>query len=387
MTDAHARTHRAPVGDDAVHAGSAALSRFAEAHDRPVFVGACPRSGTTLLRTMLDNHPDLAIPHETKFFVDAWKERPRFGDLTVRKNRRRLAQWIIRRPKGRAGRLKIGRKELAAGLVAAPPTLGSLLGTCFALYAERTGKGRWGDKRPVYAQHLDAIFAMFPDAQFINLVRDPRAVVASIRKIGWYRGDVVPAFELWERSLRRVDAWRKRLAPDQLLEIQYEDLVAEPHAVLERVRAFLRLDPDGVESMFNFYEGSDLPKNQKFHGRLAQPVSTAAVHSWKDTLTAEEISFVEWAAAATMHRYGYEPIAGGKSFPAEWRRALRQRRREKATERLRYRMTEAKRRFTYRQPVAARLTSSQVLLRNSSARSPLAGLPRGRSRPASRNSA
>ncbi|MGH3344504.1 MAG: sulfotransferase family protein [Carbonactinosporaceae bacterium] len=334
-------------------------SPFAGLSDRPVFVGACPRSGTTLLRTMLNSHPELAVPHETRFVVDVWQRRAQFGDLSDPKNRRRLARWIIKRPKSRVHRLDAEPKEIVARLVAAPPTLGSLLGTCFALYAERHGKPRWGDKRPSYAQHLDAVFAMFPDAQYINIVRDPRAAVASIRKIGWFNGDVVPAADVWERAVRSVDSWRKRLAPDQLLEIQYEDLVADPQSVVDRIVGFLGLPPEGIEAMLSFHENSDIPRSGRFHPLVSTPVTTSALRTWEESLSREEIAFVEGALAGKMQRYGYEPVAADVRVPDEMRRNFKRRQRHKAKERVSGTVDDAKLRFTYRQPVAARLTSGQ----------------------------
>ncbi|MGH3023388.1 MAG: sulfotransferase family protein, partial [Gaiellaceae bacterium] len=157
-------------------------SVYADRPNRPVFVGGCPRSGTTMLRLMLNSHPDLAVPHETRFLIPIWDRRATFGDLSNPKNRRRIARWIAARPKARLYRLGVKRDELISVLEAAPPTLGSVLGAPFALYAERQGKARWGDKRPSHVQQLHAIFAMFPDAQFVNVVRDPRATVTSVRK-------------------------------------------------------------------------------------------------------------------------------------------------------------------------------------------------------------
>ncbi|MQA87837.1 MAG: hypothetical protein GEV03_25240 [Streptosporangiales bacterium] len=140
------------------------------------------------------------------------------------------------------------------------------------------GKPRWGDKRPMYDQHLDAIFAMFPDAQFVHLVRDPRATVASVRRVGWSGGDVVAPTELWGRSLRAVDAWRGRLAPDQLLEIRYEDLVMEPRATMERVCGFLGLAAEGIDNMLAFHEHGDIPQN-RHHWQVSRPVTAASVRA------------------------------------------------------------------------------------------------------------
>lgn len=333
-------------------------SPYAGRPDRPVFVGGCPRSGTTLLRTMLNCHPDLAIPHETRFLIKGWERRRAFGDLADAENRRSVGRWIAGRPKSRLKRLGVGEDELITRLEAAPPTIGSVLGTCFLLYAERQGKVRWGDKRPSHAQHLDAIFAMFPDAQFVNVVRDPRATVASVRKIGWYGGDLVAGTDLWERSIRAVDRWRPRLAPDQLFELQYEELVAEPRESLERVADFLGLAREHVDDMLLFHEKSDVPKDRTFHPRVSTPVTTEAVRAWEDVLTAEEAAFVEHVLAAEMRRYGYPPSAGAARVPDEMLHRLRKLRRQRALERLRRRIVQARVRVMYRQPVPARLEAA-----------------------------
>lgn len=308
---------------------------------------------------MLNNHPELAMPRESRFLLETWRRRANFGDLAVRNNRRKLARWIFTRKAARPGRVGVKPEEGIARLAAAPPTLGSLLGTCFQLYAEQQGKGRWGDKRPMYVQHLDAIFAMFPDTQFVNVVRDPRAAVASMRKLDWYGGSVVPAAELWERSQRAADAWRKRLAPDQLLEVRYEDLVTRPSETLKELSSFLGLSPEGVEDMLAYYEENDVPEGSVYHWRVHQPVTEASLRRWEEELSGEEVSLVESVARKRMRPYGYEPVSGGAVPPAEMLRELRRRRNTMAKKRRQRMARETKLRFTYRHPVAARLTTGQ----------------------------
>ena len=70
-------------------------SAYAGRPARPLFVGGCPRSGTTLLQVMLDMHPQLGIPRETNFIRQLWWQRTRFGDLADPANRRRAARWIL----------------------------------------------------------------------------------------------------------------------------------------------------------------------------------------------------------------------------------------------------------------------------------------------------
>lgn len=339
-------------------AENGALSRYVGATDRPVFVGACPRSGTTLLRTMLNCHPDLAIPRETRILIEAWERRDQFGDPSVAANRRKLGRWVFRRKASWADRLDVEKRAAIKRLVQAPPTFGSLIGTCFQMFADAHDKPRWGDKRPSYARYLDAVFAMFPDAQYINVVRDPRATVASMRKLGWFDGNIAHGTEMWERSIRSVESWRKRLAQDQFLDVRYEDLVSDPAAVLERIVLFLGLPEGSADKMLAYYEQVDVPDNA-YHWRVSQPVTADAVRSWEQTLSGEEIALVEQATRKAMAQFGYEPAMHGTRVPHDLQRELLRRRMEKAKMRLDNRAREAKFRFTYRYPVAARLTHGQ----------------------------
>lgn len=153
------------------------------ANDRPIFVVGCPRSGTTLLQLMLHAHPRIAIPPETRFLLEAYRDRHRFGDLRRPANRRALAHFIVNRPQTRFFDLGLDPQAMISEIVASPPTLGSAIGAVFRSYSERFGKPRWGDKRPAYVNNLDVIRRLFPDAQIIHIVRDGRDCVASLQEM------------------------------------------------------------------------------------------------------------------------------------------------------------------------------------------------------------
>ncbi|HEX4654142.1 MAG TPA: sulfotransferase [Mycobacteriales bacterium] len=331
-------------------------SPYAGLPDRPVFVGACPRSGTTLLRTMLNTHPDLAVPRETRYLLSIWENRARWRGLSEKKKRTRLARVIYGSDWTQADRLRTSQQDAVARFAESPGTLGSLLGTTLAMYAEATGKKRWGDKRPMYARYLDAIFGMFPDAQFINVVRDPRASVASMRKLGWYDGDMVPGVELWMRSVNAVAPWRERLGPDQYLDIRYEDLVHDPESLLQRITDFLDLS-DAVQQMLHYYEKND-EKSEKYHPMLNQPVTTDALRAWESVLNPDEVALIEQVSGAQMDRLGYERATTPRpssSLMSSYRRHHRR----VALKRGKLELEELRRKVDFREPVMAKLTTGQ----------------------------
>lgn len=330
-------------------------SPFAGAPARPLFVGACPRSGTTLLRVLLDSHPDLAVPHETNFVRPLWWGRVGFGDLRDAANRRRAAEAVFNARGTRDARLRddrLTRAEAVARVAAAPPTLGSVIGACFALYAETQGKPRWGDKRPAYSGFIGPLFELFPDAQYVNVVRDQRGAIASQLGMSWDPPAVrfATATARWEGAIERTDHFAGRLRPDQLLDVRYEDLVADPVPVLERICAFANLRADAVGAMIAA-EDRERVRGRVFE-EVNEPVTTASVERWRERLTPAQVALVEQATAPLLERFGYRPSAPDAApDAAEAAELARQRRRNRAEFRT-ARRQELVRRLRYRRPVA-----------------------------------
>jgi len=318
-----------------------------------LIVGGCPRSGTTLLRSILDNHPEIAIPPETNFVLPLWHQRSGFGDLRRPERRREVAEFVF--APGRGGRRirgEVSRDEAINRLFAAPPTLGSLMAACFALYAEGAGKPRWGDKRPRYAMFIGAIFDLFPDAQFVNVVRDPRGAVASQIPMGWDPPDVALAASIanWEASIERVDAFARRLRPDQLLDLRYEDLVREPEREVRRICAFAGLAAGATVAATL---AASRQGRRSTPEAVGEPISPAPIASWRERLAPADVALVEHVAAPSLERFGYLPEAGA-AFDGG---ALAEVRRQRRIRRSRFRRVAgrelARRAVLDRRPVAA----------------------------------
>ncbi|GAA4234485.1 sulfotransferase [Actinomadura meridiana] len=283
------------------------MSTGPDPHDRPIFILGCPRSGTTLLQLMLHSHPRIAIPAETRFVLPAYAGRCEFGDLQVRANRLGLAEWITADRSTKFSSLGLDAAEVADEIVDAPPTLGSALGTVFHAYARHCGKPRWGDKRPSYFRHVGALLRMFPDAQFVHLIRDGRDCVASLKEMPWYVQEVDHAISVWREAIDGGRRLIQRLGPDTYYELQYERLVADPADELTRLCGFLGEDfepemtrPDGLARKI-------VPPRRSWHGRTKDAVTTSRVGSWAQRLDAWEISLAEAAFGERLTEYGYEP--------------------------------------------------------------------------------
>ncbi|GID96867.1 sulfotransferase family protein [Amorphoplanes digitatis] len=284
--------------------------------DRPIIVVGCPRSGTTMLQLMLHAHPRIAIPPETRFTLAAYWERRIFGDLSEAANRRALAHWIIHRRETRFCDLGLPAEDIAERITAGPGTLGSALGTVFQRYAARFGKPRWGDKRPAYLNNVDILLRLFPDAQFINIVRDGRDCVASLKEMSWHRKDIYATVAAWSRAVDDARRAARRLGPTQWHEVRYEDLVADPHAGLAKMCAYLGEQYDPAMAEPSAVADVAVPSFKTWHARTHAPVTTQRIQSWQTRLTSEEIALCEAALGSRLEACGYDLSGTGRPAPA-----------------------------------------------------------------------
>ncbi|GHJ50154.1 sulfotransferase [Catellatospora sp. TT07R-123] len=283
-------------------------------NERPVFVVGCPRSGTTMLQLMLHAHPRIAIPPETRFLLRAYADRARYGDLADPANRRRLAEWITT---GKTSFADLGLDPAATveEIAAAAPTLGSALGTVFQAYARRFGKARWGDKRPAYLNNLDVVRRLFPDAQIVNIVRDGRDCIASIRETPWYDKDVCHAISDWARAMDSSARARRILPADSYHELRYEELVAEPEQVLRQLCAFLGEPYDPAMAEPARVAEVAVPSRKSWHRLTREPVTSQRVGSWRERLQPWEIALCEAVAGRHLAAQGYQLSVG---IPSVW---------------------------------------------------------------------
>ena len=199
----------------------------------PLLVLGVSRSGTTMLRVILDRSPGIAIPDES-FFIPLLARRHRRVDPA------RFVDDLSRIPTLRAWGLPIADVEprLHHGMSA-----GEAISAVFEAYAAGRGKERWGDKTPMYMRHLGLLERLFPEAQYVHLVRDGRDAALSFTAMPegtytrtWAHPETVGEFACqWLVEVEGAMALGGRVGPQRYLEVRYEQLVADPEAVVAAV--------------------------------------------------------------------------------------------------------------------------------------------------------
>ncbi|GAA3841738.1 sulfotransferase [Sphaerisporangium flaviroseum] len=329
--------------------------------DRPIFVIGCPRSGTTMLQLMLHSHERIAVPPETRFLIPAYFHRRVHGDMRDAENRRRLAEWIATDKTTKFRELGIDRASYVRRAAEGPGSLGSVTGEAFRAYAERFGKPRWGDKRPSYVKHVDVLLRLFPDAQFIHLIRDGRDCVASLKEMPWFTLDVFHAIATWAESIDQGRRYARRLPADGYYELRYEDLTADPQGELTKLCGFLGEEFDPAMCEPRHMATTAVPAHKVWHSNTHREVTRTRVGSWTTRLAPWEIALCEEVLGGRLQAQGYEVTGRSRAAMTHllaYRKTVVRRRLAQADQRGR----DVVNRMREPGPLAAMLTSGQLSL-------------------------
>ncbi|MFC5833052.1 sulfotransferase family protein [Nonomuraea insulae] len=326
--------------------------------DRPVFVIGCPRSGTTMLQLMLHSHPHMAVPPETRFLVPAYYRRRTWGDLRIDQRRHALAQWIATDRSTKFRELKIDKDEFVRQAVEGPGSLGSVIGTAFRMYADRFDKARWGDKRPSYVKQVDLLLRLFPDAQFVHLIRDGRDCVASLKEMPWYTLDSFHAVSTWAEAIDAGGRLKRTLDAETYFELRYEDLTDDPMTELKKLCHFL--DEEFSPSMISPREAASMavPQHKVWHSNTHREVTRSRVGSWANRLDDWEIALCEHMLGDRLESMGYE-LTGAPKPTKEHVIACQKTMQKRKASRMRKSMRDRLNRLREPSPVGALLTTRQ----------------------------
>jgi len=258
-----------------------------------------PRSGTKLLRDLLNRHPRIGIPEAETELLPDWALRwPSFGDLEQPR------AWSAFVEAVRASAYFVYLEE-ERGIVVDPaawrlacPDLtmaGVFEGLC-RLHGGAPEDGVWGDKSPGYLRHLPLIWTLWPHARVVHIVRDPRDQVQSAFK-AWGK-DRVRGAARWADGIAEAEAAIAEHAQNALV-VRYEDLVSEPEAVLRRVCGFVGVD--FVPQM------TVLARPSENLGDTTGSTQVVAdnVEKWRRTLEPRLQRRVEALCADGLRTYGY----------------------------------------------------------------------------------
>jgi hypothetical protein len=280
--------------------------------DPYLFIVGCARSGTTLMRRIVDAHPQIAITtemHWISHYVNYFKNQSRLVtpelvcELTGHK---RFSQFEIPR-------------EQFEGLLGSGETIPypTFLRRVFGLYGKIKNKPLVGNKTSGYVRRISPLHAIWPEAKFVHIIRDGRDVCLSVlnwnkaeRTVGryasWEEDPVSTTALWWERKVRKAREDGAALGPGLYHEMYYEELVDDPQRECRRLCEFLGVPYD--DAMIRFAEGktrTDLPNARKTPKKAWLPI-TSGMRNWRTEMPVKDLERFEAAAGNLLEELGYE---------------------------------------------------------------------------------
>ncbi len=275
----------------------------------PVFVVGCGRSGTTLLRLMLNAHPELAMPGESHFIHEIARLRAR-GRWPARLDEAPawerckdflrvhpyLSLWGLPWPVLEAALDRLPERRPARVFTA-----------IFEAWRDQQGKSRWGDKTPPHVGYLLLLERLFPQARFVHIVRDGRDVALSFRQIrSWGPRRIAYSGHYWCWRVLSGLAAGALLGPGRYRTLLYEDLVRAPEATLRPLLDWLELPFD--PAVLRYHETSAARTHhagKPWKGHEDEPPNEALIGRWRSRLAPREIASLERQAGPLLAHLGY----------------------------------------------------------------------------------
>lgn len=270
----------------------------------PIFLVGAGRSGTTMLRLMLNQHPLIRIPSEAWFIGNLIDHLPLTGPLSS-------AQLDL------ACRLILSHDRwkdwqcedhiLRDTVHALPnPTLSNLIDRIFRSCSGLGDKSVWGEKSPRHSYYVTALHTLFPEARFIHIVRDARDVCTAMLLRNWYEGSVRRCAMSWDGMVGSAMRARE-FGPDRYLQISFEDLIRNPESVLRSACQFLHMDylPRMLDYSSNVKADIKLWETD-IHEKLRRSPDLSEIGKWR-ALKLWQLLIIESLVGENLKKAGYRP--------------------------------------------------------------------------------
>jgi hypothetical protein len=286
-----------------------------------------------MLRVMLDQHPEMAIPPESYWPLTLWRRKARY-ESDDGFDVERFADDLVANEGFRNFRLD--GSELRERLQAeAPAGYPDAVRAVYAEYARSVGKSRFGDKTPPFVLHMDLLAELFPEARFVHVIRDGRDVGLSLREAHFDAPRTVTgAARYWRDRVRRGRALGVRLSPDRYLELRYEDVVGDPRSTLARLCSFVELEFTDRMLDYGRRARATIRVQDRAHESTALTPPVAGLRDWRRQMPSRDVAAFEAVAGEVLSELGYArafatpPVtarlrAGASTGAAEVSRAIR----------------------------------------------------------------
>ena len=276
------------------------------------FIIGRPRTGTTLVQSLLDAHPNVQMPWECQFVLNLF---PKYGKLEYWNTETLeqfysdlLQQWQF-------SAWNIDHEKLKAELLACEGET-SYRAVCQVVYLNyisffpKREIRLIGDKNHGYTIYTDRLKKIYPEGKFIYVLRDYRDNYESVSRVDFELHLVSLVVYKWKYFYRKALQASQKY-PDSFYFIRYEDLASEPQLHFKKLGDFLGIDY--LPEVFDFYKMKDKAEEkypsdilQKHHQSLFNPINTSRIGRWEKSMTPRQVRIADQVAGKYADLAGYE---------------------------------------------------------------------------------
>lgn len=268
----------------------------------PVFIVGVPRSGTTLLRVILDSHPNLAVGPECPWISG------NYGEIVSFKH---LFESLTFHVSGPTKTLNGANEKVVAS------ALGHAIDEILQAYAKNNGKSRWIEKTPDNIAFVPFLNTIFLDAKYIHIIRDGRDVAISSfqAKHKWgthincngerLENNILNCLKRWDLWINQFQDLRKELSLN-VIELKYEELIDNPSKAIGDILDFIG-EPWSDDVLNYLDHDHDLPENELGTEDVIQKkkFSKESLGRWKKQFSLKDKIQYKKVAGQTLKRLGY----------------------------------------------------------------------------------
>jgi hypothetical protein len=268
----------------------------------PIFIAGLERSGTSLLYALLASHPNIAMTRRTNLWTYFYNQ---YGDLGKPENFERcLATMMVYK---RLLPIQLDAERLRRDFQQGEQSYPRLFALIEEQYAQRLGRPRWGDKSLNTERYADQIFAAYPNAYILHIIRDPRDRYASaIARWKVSRGGVGAGSAVWLSSQRLAERNRAKY-PSRYMIVRYETLASQPEETLRTVCSLIGEEYMPIMlSMKGAEQFRDEGGNSSYEPFEVGKISTRSIGRFGKVLSPRQVAFMQLAIGSKMTAFGYE---------------------------------------------------------------------------------
>lgn len=275
-----------------------------------VFIVGASRSGTTLLQMSLNAHPALSICGEFHFFDQICNFKKDIPSLSKKQNVEIFSSQLLKAYGMQYIRDAETVVDYASNTLSAMEeperSYESFFNALINYYKIESNADLGGEKTPETVRYLEDLLILYPNARIIHIIRDPRAVVASLLRLPHNSKSILIHAATWRSDVYAGLRFTNQ-RPDKCKPVLYENLVANPKVVLEELCVFIGVPFD--EKMMSYQASAEsMIKNEPWKSGTLKGVYDSSISKWKNELGPENICLVELVTSKILKRLGYRKL-------------------------------------------------------------------------------